>query len=50
MTKTSRPRQTARVVQLRKGSTIEMVRLSCPDSNQAALISESFGLLISTQK
>ncbi|WP_108610712.1 hypothetical protein [Aminobacter sp. MSH1] len=44
MTKTNRPRQTARVVQLRKGSTIEMVRLSCPDSNQAALISESFGL------
>ena len=44
MTKTTRTRQTARVVQLRKGSTIEMVRLSCPDSNQAALISESFGL------
>jgi hypothetical protein len=45
MTKTARPsRQAARVVQLRKGSTIEMVRLTCPDGDQAALISESFGL------
>ncbi|UVK49139.1 hypothetical protein BPNPMPFG_006860 (plasmid) [Mesorhizobium sp. AR07] len=34
----------ARVVQLRKGTTLEMVRLCCPDSNQASLISESFGL------
>ncbi len=45
MTKTARPsRHAARVVQLRKGSTIEMVRLTCPDGDQAALISESFGL------
>lgn len=34
----------ARVVPLRKGTTLEMVRLCCPDSNQSALISESFGL------
>lgn len=34
----------ARVVQLRKGTTLEMIRLCCPDSNQASLISESFGL------
>ncbi|ESW67086.1 hypothetical protein NKL07_01065 [Mesorhizobium sp. C280B] len=34
----------AGVVQLRKGTTLEMVRLCCPDGNQAALISESFGL------
>lgn len=34
----------ARVVPLRKGTTLEMVRLCCPDGNQAALISESFGL------
>jgi hypothetical protein len=36
----------ARVVQLRKGTTLEMVRLCCPDANQAALISESFGLAV----
>ncbi|WP_257785328.1 hypothetical protein [Rhizobium leguminosarum] len=30
MTKpTTNPRQTARVVQLRKGATVEMVRLTC---------------------
>lgn len=28
----------------RKGTTLEMVRLCCPDRNQASLISESFGL------
>ncbi|KAA3448183.1 hypothetical protein C7I87_23025 [Mesorhizobium sp. SARCC-RB16n] len=45
MTKTARTsRQSARVVPLRKGTTIEMVRLCCPDANQASLISESFGL------
>lgn len=37
------PRQTARVVQLRKGTSIEMVRLACPDTAQAILIAESFG-------
>ena len=36
----------ARVVQLRKGTTLEMVRLCCPDANQATLISESFGLAV----
>lgn len=36
----------ARVVQLRKGTTLEMIRLCCPDGNQAILISESFGLSV----
>ncbi|RWB94699.1 MULTISPECIES: hypothetical protein [unclassified Mesorhizobium] len=45
MTKTARTsRQSARVVPLRKGTTLEMVRLCCPDAAQASLISESFGL------
>ncbi|MFA7604934.1 MAG: hypothetical protein WCY29_18225, partial [Novosphingobium sp.] len=44
MTKTARTqRPTARVVPLRKGTTLEMVRLACPDAGQAALIAESFG-------
>ncbi|RWI57140.1 MAG: hypothetical protein EOR16_16335 [Mesorhizobium sp.] len=44
MTKTARTqRPTARVVPLRKGTTLEMVRLACPDAAQAALIAESFG-------
>lgn len=38
------PRQRAKVLQLRKGTTLEMVRLACPDAAQVALISESFGL------
>ncbi|MFT4118297.1 hypothetical protein [Bradyrhizobium sp.] len=38
------PRQPAKVVQLRKGATLETVRLCCPDAGQALLISESFGL------
>lgn len=47
MTKTARtPRQSAKVVQLRKGTTLEMVRLACPDAAQAALIAESFGLIV----
>lgn len=45
MTRTTRStRHSSTVVQLRKGTTLEMVRLCCPDPNQAALISESFGL------
>ena len=40
------PRHTARVVQLRKGTTLEMVRLACPDATQATRISESFGLAV----
>ena len=39
-------RQSARVVQLRKGATIEMVRLTCPDEAQALRIAESFGTAI----
>ncbi len=47
MAKTAQsPRQTARVVQLRKGTTLEMVRLACPDATQATRISESFGLAV----
>ena len=45
-TTTQSPRQTARVVQLRKGTTLEMVRLACPDMTQAMRISESFGLAV----
>lgn len=37
-------RQAARVVPLRKGTTLEMVRLACPDEVQAIQIAESFGL------
>lgn len=37
------PHPTARVVPLRKGTTLEMVRLACPDATQAGLIAESFG-------
>ena len=40
------PRQPAKVVHLRKGTTLEMVRLACPDTSQAARISENFGLTI----
>ncbi|NHT77661.1 hypothetical protein C8J35_1249 [Rhizobium sp. PP-F2F-G38] len=36
-------RSSARIVQLRKGATVEMVRLTCPDSAQALKIAESFG-------
>jgi hypothetical protein len=45
MTKaTQSSRQSAGIVPLRKGTTLEMVRLACPDAAQAILISESFGL------
>lgn len=45
MTRTARTtRSSSKVVQLRKGTTLEMVRLVCPDSTQASLIAESFGL------
>ena len=36
-------RSSARVLQLRRGATIEMVRLTCPDGSQALKIAESFG-------
>ena len=42
----SAARPSARVVQLRKGATIEMVRLTCPDEAQALRIAESFGTAI----
>jgi len=37
------PRSSARTVQPRKGTTVEMVRLTCPDSAQALKIAERFG-------
>ncbi|MFA7416579.1 MAG: hypothetical protein WC048_19095 [Rhizobium sp.] len=46
MAKPATNRQSARVVQLRKGATLEMVRLTCPDTAQALLIAESFGTAI----
>ncbi len=39
-------RNPARVLQLRKGATIEVVRLTCPDEAQALKIAESFGTAI----
>lgn len=42
--KAASSRSSARVVALRKGTTLEMIRLACPDATQASLISESFGL------
>ena len=39
-------RPSARVVQLRKGASIEMVRLTCPDEAQALKIAESFATAI----
>ena len=43
----SSPRSTrSRVTQLPRGTTIEMVRLCCPEAAQASLISESFGLAL----
>ena len=47
MTSNPRPsRPSGKIVQLRKGASLEMVRLACPDSAQASLISESFGLAV----
>lgn len=44
MTSNARPsRPSGKIVQLRKGASLEMVRLACPDNAQASLISESFG-------
>jgi len=37
-------RSASKVVPLHKGTTLEMVRLACPDTTQAARISSSFGL------
>lgn len=46
MAKSATTRPTARVLQLRKGANLEMVRLTCPDAAQAALIAESFGTAV----
>jgi len=46
MAKPAINRQSARVVQLRKGATIEMVRLTCPDAAQAIKIAERFGTAV----
>lgn len=46
MAKPATNRQSARVVQLRKGATIEMVRLTCPDTAQAIKIAERFGTAV----
>jgi hypothetical protein len=39
-------RSNARISQLRKGATLEMVRLTCPDAAQALKIAESFGTTV----
>ncbi|AJD43985.1 hypothetical protein C9413_08550 [Rhizobium sp. SEMIA 4085] len=39
-------RQSARVAQLRKGATLEMVRLTCPDTAQALKLAENFGIAV----
>lgn len=39
-------RSNARIMQLRKGATLEMVRITCPDAAQALRIAESFGTAI----
>ncbi|MEX2696317.1 hypothetical protein [Rhizobium mongolense] len=46
MAKPATNRPSARVVPLRKGATLEMVRLTCPDTAQAMLIAESFGTVV----
>ena len=47
MAKTARvSRPAANVVQLRKSTTLEMVRLCCPDAAQVSRICESFGVAI----
>lgn len=46
MAKPATNRSSARVVQLRKGATVEMVRLTCPDTAQALKIAESFGTAV----
>lgn len=47
MTKTARAsRKTAKVLPLRKGTTLEMVRLCCPDAAMAEQIAEAFGLAV----
>lgn len=40
------PRPSTRAVQPRKGATVEMVQLTCPDTAQALKITESFGAAV----
>jgi len=47
MTKTSRtPRKSASATVNRRGTTLEMIRLCCPDASLATQIAETFGLAI----
>ncbi|XUY29947.1 hypothetical protein RMR21_023625 (plasmid) [Agrobacterium sp. rho-8.1] len=47
MAKSATPnRSNARFSQPRRGTTLEMVRLSCPDATQALKIAESFGTAV----
>ncbi|TAV19550.1 hypothetical protein [Rhizobium ruizarguesonis] len=46
MAKPATNRPSPRVVQLRKGATVEMVRLTCPDAKQAMRIAESYGTAV----
>lgn len=46
MAKPATKNHSARVVPLRKGATIEMVRLTCPDVTQAMRIAESYGTAV----
>ncbi|WP_407810751.1 hypothetical protein, partial [Staphylococcus aureus] len=39
-------RSNTRISQSRRGATLEMVRLSCPDASQALKIAESFGTAV----
>lgn len=42
--KDANSRATARTAPFRKGTTLQMIRLACPDAAQCSLIAESFGL------
>lgn len=46
MAKPATNRSSTRVVQLRKGATVEMIHLTCPDATQALKIAESFGAAV----
>lgn len=46
MAKPATTRPSARVVQLRRGSSLEMVRLTCPDAAHAMRIAENFGIAV----
>jgi len=46
MAKSAPNRQSTHILKLRKGATLEMVRLTCPDATQALAIAESFGTAV----